>query len=156
MFVFFAALFAGTFPAMQVQAATWSVDGTLALTSSYFPKLKALRNVTFSIDWDRQSNCKPTVNVYFMDGDELGSFKSVKKASERMRVKIGEKVWTGDTLLAEHSGGYAMVFYAQDDLVKKIPTASSIAVKVFTDAPWLDFDGRGSESALARAKANCR
>lgn len=138
------------------QKGIWSVDGTLAMTTSYFPELRALKNVTFAVDWDRQSACRPTINVYLMSGDVLGPLKSVVRAKNRMTVKIGDKEWSGDTIIGEHEGGFALIFYAQDDLISRIPKSTQIAVKVMQEMPWMSFDGVGSDSALSRARKNCR
>lgn len=139
-----------------LHAGEWGVDGTLAHTSRTFPDLRSMRNVTFSVDWDKQSGCKPTINIYLMQSNVLGKFRTVKRSTERMRVKIGSQEWSGDTLIAEHEGGFAMIFFASEDLLEKVPSSREIAVKVLKDVPWLSFDGTGSAQALARAKANCR
>lgn len=139
-----------------LHAAEWSVNGTLAHTTRTFPELGALKNVMFSVDWDKQSDCRPTINVYLVQGNALGKFKSAKRSTERMRVKIGSREWSEDTLIAAHEGGFAVVYFAPQDLLKEVPRSREIAVKVLNDMPWLSFDGTGSAQAIARAQANCR
>lgn len=136
--------------------ARWDVSGTAATESRVFENLGDYKNAAFGVDWDRTAQCRPVITLFLIKGTTLGKFKAVTRASTRMTVKIDGRSWAGETILASHENGNAVMFFAPNDLVSKIQTATDIYVQIFEGGRVLIFDGRGSRGPILEAKRNCK
>lgn len=141
-------------PAVYCQS-FWQVKNHNASVTTQFTG-KAFKYAVLNVNWDSTIGCRPTIGLVLMKGNVLGKFKAVAESSEFMIVSIGDKRWSEKTIIASYTGGTEAMFVMPETLIEAFKNADALHVKLFQNSPILEFPLGGAETAVAKAKDNCK